>query len=358
MKKLIPTFKDYLNEEKIFESEIIVTDKDIERAKKCSSEAKALAQIKAIKDVNKLLGRGLAFIEFCDYAKDPEIWKDAAKDLGVDKKQLTAFDKGVRIIKDRELDIKNGEILRGVDTITKDIKTMYDLPPTQIMKRHRGIADKISDLCRNNIKVLNDFLKTVNHGDITGYRITTDGNYNPTLKVTLNDGSRYGTEVELRVTFEEGEMIYKDYSVNITSSSNIPKNLEKQLKGWVKVLNTEAAAQNLLGLFDLIYLRPKLWKIHYEPQKQRVAKMITKITGIENIFVNYLSHKSAEVFNSRSINRNGFVDRRCDSKHEIYRKLKEFDKKLVTWGQFGPRYPKTVKLDLERLEELDEQVKE
>lgn len=70
---------------------IIPDRKDIERARSCTSEARAKAQIEAINDPQKLMRRAIAFIQYSEYGQDPELWLDRAKRIGMNEEEIDQF---------------------------------------------------------------------------------------------------------------------------------------------------------------------------------------------------------------------------------------------------------------------------
>lgn len=76
----------------IIDTDIFISEqKDYMRARNCNSEAKAEAQMKAIKDLNKLFRRAKAFITVGTYGNSIEKWMDRAKALGASEKMISTF---------------------------------------------------------------------------------------------------------------------------------------------------------------------------------------------------------------------------------------------------------------------------
>jgi hypothetical protein len=77
---------------KTFSGERFVCEpKDIDRAQSCPSEAKAMAQLGAITDLDKLFRRGIAFATVGKYGTDPKPWMDKAKALGASDEDVQRF---------------------------------------------------------------------------------------------------------------------------------------------------------------------------------------------------------------------------------------------------------------------------
>ena len=70
---------------------IIPDRKDIERARSCTSEARAKAQIEAITDPQKLMRRAIAFMQYSEYGQDPELWLDRAERIGMSEEEINQF---------------------------------------------------------------------------------------------------------------------------------------------------------------------------------------------------------------------------------------------------------------------------
>lgn len=70
---------------------IIPDRKDIERARSCTSDAKAKAQIEAITDPQKLMRRAIAFIQYSEYGQDINLWIDRARRIGMSDEELNQF---------------------------------------------------------------------------------------------------------------------------------------------------------------------------------------------------------------------------------------------------------------------------
>lgn len=88
----------------------IVEQKDLDRARSCTSEAKALAQIKAITDLDKLFRRGIAFTTVGEYGTDPELWMKKARELGASESDVERFYQEL-IKAGRQVDPNNKDML-------------------------------------------------------------------------------------------------------------------------------------------------------------------------------------------------------------------------------------------------------
>ena len=328
---------------------IIVTEKDIARAVSCTSQAKAEAQINAIKDPEKMLCRGLAFIEHGTFGNESNLWRDAAKKVGATSLQIMEFDKAVRVFDDAKVGIVHGDILRAIKPIRETIKELYVIPINEISRTYRKIETSLYDLCEPNYGVVSSFIQKLKVNNVKGFTFRRDGNWNPQLTVLVGGEENKwfsGTSVEVSCKWEEGKLRFVNYYYTQTKEQIMPSTVEEDIKKWLELMNEEAVKENLLDLIEFMYLRPSLYRIHFLPQKLRAQKVLNDVTEYgPEITINSLHYSSLEV---GSTGRYGF-DRRNPGNRIVYDILKKINPKLVKWSQCGPHYPKTPVVNIEVL---------
>lgn len=84
--------------------------KDIERARSCTSEAKAKAQIDAITDPQKLMRRAVAFIQYSEYGQDTNLWLNRAEKIGMSDEEIDQFKDILDLAFDEDVNIEDSEL--------------------------------------------------------------------------------------------------------------------------------------------------------------------------------------------------------------------------------------------------------
>lgn len=117
---------------KTFSGERFVCEpKDIDRAQSCPSEAKAMAQLGAITDLDKLFRRGIAFATVGKYGTDPKPWMDKAKALGASDEDVQRFYQEL-IKAGKQIDPTNKDMLLAALAMLSAPQVQQTIEPAKI----------------------------------------------------------------------------------------------------------------------------------------------------------------------------------------------------------------------------------
>ena len=248
-KRLIESFQNAINDDQgiiqKFETQVkdeskkakvdskdIPDDKDILRATTCTSEAKALAQIGAIKDKNKLLRRAIAFVKYGQFGNNPQLWVNRLAELGASEEEINNFANSiVNFINERI----SKPVIYNADEIIFNLpkpKTENPVVPKNKPSDIKRLADKRykvpSQIIVGDIYDLNDYNRITE--DIEYYKAQGNG------YITDKSGTIYDVKTQSG-TGDCGRIAGGSYTCDVTIYNVGPNDKTVSLHGYSGIMS-------------------------------------------------------------------------------------------------------------------------